>query len=388
MPITRSGHGRAARRRPAPPGPDRRRRPRLRSRCGSRGLPLCEHAHGRLPRPPRPRHDPDLRHARRPRRRRRGGAPTSCCACRATSTSPPPRTATRPSSSTPSRPARCATRSSAPTPCSTSGASRSRTWSRTRVDVDRRIALDVRLPAHRLLPAALVAPEKQIVVTAVCGARPLAEGRPPMGIVCAQQDVARVYPLPDDPERCLEDFLELAAEHARRDGRAARPPGGVGPALPRALRRRLPRRPAEPASLRAVGHTGAPCAAPRVLIADRLRRLRLPRHLVPARPRADRRRARSARGCSTSLRARGARRRRRGARAHAGVRGRARVRARDPRRGSRSSSAPARSRSCSYGPSVQVTLTRRDRHRPRGLARRRRRRPVVQCVQRAPRRAR
>ena len=78
--------------------------------------------------------------------------------------------------------------------------------------------LDVRLPAHRLLPAALVAPEKQIVVTAVCGARPLAEGRPPMGIACAQQDVARVYPLPDDPERCLEDFLELAAEHARRAG--------------------------------------------------------------------------------------------------------------------------------------------------------------------------
>ena len=39
-----------------------------------------------------------------------------------------------------------------------------------------------------------------------------------MGIACAQQDVARVYPLPDDPERCLEDFLELAAEHARRIG--------------------------------------------------------------------------------------------------------------------------------------------------------------------------
>ena len=54
-----------------------------------------------------------------------------------------------------------------------------------------------------------------MVVAAVCGARPLAEGRPPMGIVCAQQDVARVYPLPDDPERCLEDFLAVAAEHAR-----------------------------------------------------------------------------------------------------------------------------------------------------------------------------
>jgi hypothetical protein len=85
-----------------------------------------------------------------------------------------------------------------------------------RVELDRRIALDVDLPAHRLLPAALVAPEKRIVVAAVCGARPLAEGRPPMGIVCAQQDVARVYPLPDDPERCLEDFLDVAADHARR----------------------------------------------------------------------------------------------------------------------------------------------------------------------------
>jgi hypothetical protein len=85
----------------------------------------------------------------------------------------------------------------------------------TRVEVDRRLDLEVRLPAHRLLPAALVAPERRIVVTAVCGARPLAEGRPPMGIVCAQQDVARVYPLAEDPERCLEDFLEVAADHAR-----------------------------------------------------------------------------------------------------------------------------------------------------------------------------
>src|ERR687897_1582424 len=85
----------------------------------------------------------------------------------------------------------------------------------SRVVVDRSVRLDVRLPAHRLLPAALVAPERRMVVAAVCGARPLAEGRPPMGIVCAQQDIARVYPLPDDPERCLEDFLELAADHAR-----------------------------------------------------------------------------------------------------------------------------------------------------------------------------
>jgi hypothetical protein len=83
------------------------------------------------------------------------------------------------------------------------------------VRVDRRLKLDVRLPAHRLLPTALVSPEKHIVVTAVCSARPLAEGRPPMGIAVGQQDVVRVYPLPDDPERCIEDFLQLAAEHAR-----------------------------------------------------------------------------------------------------------------------------------------------------------------------------
>jgi hypothetical protein len=92
----------------------------------------------------------------------------------------------------------------------------------SRVEVDRSVRLDVRLPAHRLLPAALVAPERRMVVAAVCGARPLAEGRPPMGIVCAQQDVARVYPLPDDPERCLEDFLQIAAAHAMEAGERLR----------------------------------------------------------------------------------------------------------------------------------------------------------------------
>lgn len=83
------------------------------------------------------------------------------------------------------------------------------------VSVDHSIELSVRLPAHRLLPTALVAPESHLLVTPVCGARTLAEGRPPMGIACAQQDVIRVYPLADDPERCVEDFLEAAAEHAR-----------------------------------------------------------------------------------------------------------------------------------------------------------------------------
>ncbi len=83
------------------------------------------------------------------------------------------------------------------------------------VTVDHSVELSIRLPAHRLLPTALVAPESHTLVTAVCGARTLAEGKPPMGIACAQQDVIRIYPLADDPERCVEDFLECAAEHAR-----------------------------------------------------------------------------------------------------------------------------------------------------------------------------
>jgi hypothetical protein len=83
------------------------------------------------------------------------------------------------------------------------------------VAVDHSVELSVRLPAHRLLPTALVAPDSQLVVTPVCGARTLAEGRPPMGIACAQQDVTRVYPLADDPARCVEDFLAVAADHAR-----------------------------------------------------------------------------------------------------------------------------------------------------------------------------
>jgi hypothetical protein len=83
------------------------------------------------------------------------------------------------------------------------------------VSVDRSPQLSVRLPAARLLPTALVAAETQLVVTPVCAARTLAEGRPPLGIACTQQDFTRVYPLADDPERCVEDFLGVAAEHAR-----------------------------------------------------------------------------------------------------------------------------------------------------------------------------
>ncbi|MBV8988832.1 MAG: hypothetical protein JOY58_09415 [Solirubrobacterales bacterium] len=83
------------------------------------------------------------------------------------------------------------------------------------VAVDHSVQLSVRLPAHRLLPTALVARDAQLLVTPVCSARTLAKGQPPMGIACAQQDLTRVYPLADDPQRCVEDFLEAAADHAR-----------------------------------------------------------------------------------------------------------------------------------------------------------------------------
>jgi hypothetical protein len=82
------------------------------------------------------------------------------------------------------------------------------------VVVDHSIELSVRLPAYRLLPTALVANDSQIVVTPVCSARTLANGRPPMGIALVQQDVSRVYALADDPARCVEDFLAVASEHA------------------------------------------------------------------------------------------------------------------------------------------------------------------------------
>ncbi len=82
------------------------------------------------------------------------------------------------------------------------------------VAIDHSVELSVRLPAPRLLPTALVATDCKLFVTPVCGARTLADGRPPVGIACAQQDVTRVYPLADDPERCVEDFLELAAKRA------------------------------------------------------------------------------------------------------------------------------------------------------------------------------
>jgi hypothetical protein len=84
------------------------------------------------------------------------------------------------------------------------------------IQVDHRVNLDLNLPKPRLLPTALVAPDLQLLVTPVTSARTLAEGRPPLGIACVQQDVTRIYPLQEDPEACVIDFLDYAANRARR----------------------------------------------------------------------------------------------------------------------------------------------------------------------------
>src|SRR5437764_3227051 len=59
--------------------------------------------------------------------------------------------------------------------------------------VDHSVQLSIGLPAPRLMPTALVAPDRKLVVAPVCGARTLAKGKPPLGIACAQPDLTRVY---------------------------------------------------------------------------------------------------------------------------------------------------------------------------------------------------
>jgi hypothetical protein len=76
------------------------------------------------------------------------------------------------------------------------------------------VDLSARAPLPRLMPTALFAPESQIVVTPVCNARTLADGQPPVGIACIQQEVAHVYPLAEDPEGCVIDFMDRSAKHA------------------------------------------------------------------------------------------------------------------------------------------------------------------------------
>jgi len=85
-----------------------------------------------------------------------------------------------------------------------------------RIEIDRGVLAAVDAPAPRLIPVALRAPERRLCVVAVCTARTLAEGRPPLGIACIQQEVSHVYPLTDDPEHALADFLGRAANHAHQ----------------------------------------------------------------------------------------------------------------------------------------------------------------------------
>jgi len=84
--------------------------------------------------------------------------------------------------------------------------------------VQTRAAVDLaaRTPLPRLMPTVLVAPESHVVVAPVCNATTLADGQPSIGIACVQQEMAQVYPLADDPEACVTDFMERSARHAHR----------------------------------------------------------------------------------------------------------------------------------------------------------------------------
>ena len=78
------------------------------------------------------------------------------------------------------------------------------------LDRARRLAARPPAPAHRAR-GARPPPRRHAGVHRAHAGRGSSAGR----IACAQQDVARVYPLPDDPERCLQDFFDTAADHAR-----------------------------------------------------------------------------------------------------------------------------------------------------------------------------
>jgi hypothetical protein len=84
----------------------------------------------------------------------------------------------------------------------------------SQVKVEQANGSGVDLPAQLLMPVALRASDRGLIVAAVCSARTLAQGAPPLGIACVQQEVSHVYPLTEDPERCLEDFFGRAQEHA------------------------------------------------------------------------------------------------------------------------------------------------------------------------------
>jgi hypothetical protein len=106
----------------------------------------------------------------------------------------------------------------------------------TQVDVDRSIALPVaaRAPADARRARRTRAPGRR---RAVCSARTLAAACRRWGSRAPSRTVAHVYPLRRGPEACLPTSSSAPAS-TPADGRAARAPGGVGRALPRAQRRR------------------------------------------------------------------------------------------------------------------------------------------------------
>ena len=183
------------------------------------GLPAVRGADGRLPRPARPRHDPDLRRPRRARRRRGRRRRRAACACRATSTSPRP-------SDREEAEQLYAEQAAALRDALEAADTVLDIWREPLEDLaqarvggrppDRARGAPARAPAAARRARGARQGDRRHRRLLRRGRSPRASRR--WGSPAPSRTSPRVYPLPDDPERCLEDFFEHAAEHARRVG--------------------------------------------------------------------------------------------------------------------------------------------------------------------------
>ena len=246
-------------------------------------------------------------------------------------------------------------------------------------EVDRRIPLDVRLPAHRLLPdragGARAADRRHRRVR-----RPAARRGPPAdghrlrasrtsraSTRCPTTRSAAWRTSSSSPPSTRARWPSSSAARRRRCSASS------------SSRARTSRRPADGrGSIAGTRRTQRP-APPRVLIAVAFAVFVFLGVSRAARPRAERRRRRARRGARRRA-GRGARRRRRACSADCRRARRARLRRRRRARRAASSSARARSKILPVRAVGAGRADARDRHRPRRLARRHRRLPVVQCV--------
>ena len=231
------------RRRAPAAGPDRPGGLRC-GRAAGRRPAAVRHADRGLPRPARPRHDPDLRHPRR--RGAARGRPDELL--RVPCDLDLAAAEDREEAEAPVRRAgrRDARRAGRRRHGARHLARAARATSHSRVEVDRRIGLGVDCPPTGCCPPRWSRREAD---RGHRGLRCAPARRGPAADGHRLRAAGRRARLPAARRpRALPGGLPRASPPSTRaDGRAAPPPGGVGAALPRALGRRLPERPGRPA---------------------------------------------------------------------------------------------------------------------------------------------